>query len=201
MRLIEYEQTIKDLVKKDRNNPEIYSLLQEMILMFLRRKKSPGGPQEVEEVSYTMAGDIYLKIINGEDINYFLGYFDKKYKEYFKDYYESGRYTEPYDPSINDKEVLRRSSGSQEFSKVINKLYLKDIGKIVDKVMEKSCKYKYQSKEYLNLKLSLMISILRNTKFEFHLNQEQSFYLKLLIVAFYEEVKKEGLGFNCEESF
>lgn len=201
MRLIEYEQTIKDLIKENRNNPEIYNLLQEMILMFLRRKRSPGGPQELEEVSYTMAGDIYIKIVAGEDINYFLGYFDKKYKEYFKDYYEVERYTEPYDPSLNDKEIWRRSEGSQDFSKVLNKLYLKDIGRIVDKVMEESCKYKYQSKEYLNLKLSLMVSILRNSKFEFHLSQEQSFYLKLLIVAFYEEVKKEGFGVSYEESF
>ena len=96
---------------------------------------------------------------------------------------------------------MRRSVGSQDFSKVLNKLYLKDIGKIIDKVMEESCKYKYQSKEYLNLKLSLMVSILRNSKFEFHLSQEQSFYLKLLIVAFYEEVKKEGFGVSYEESF
>lgn len=195
MRLVEQEQMIKRMVREDISNPEIYNCLQKMILMFLKRKKAPGNCQRYEEVSYTMAGDIYMKLLEGETVDYFLGYFDRKYKEYFREYYESEKYDIPFDPSLDEYMSLGQNFGVQDFHNAINKLYLEDIERVVDKVMEK-CKYVKCSSAYINLKLSLMISILRNELTTFHLDEGQSLYLKFLIVAFYEEIKKSGIDLD-----
>lgn len=187
MRLNEYEQKIKELIKIDKNNPEIYNLLQEMIYIFLCRKKI-GTITEKKEVSYTFAGDVYLSIISGTDITYFLGYFEKKHKEYFQEYYRNTRFDEPYDPSYDDIKLNKPLSSSGEFNRIIEKVDLSNVNKIIDKVFN-SCKYNKNSKFYLNLKLSLTLSLVRDNISSFHLNPELNEYLKLLIVLFYNEIK------------
>lgn len=189
MKLYEQEQVVKDLIKNDRNNPEIYLKLQQMIYMFLRRKKIGNSPKEVEEVSYTMAGDLFLKIIEGEEISNFFGLLDKEHRKYFTEYYEREKYIEPYDITM-DPRILNESSFENDFAKVNNKIYLEDINKVINEVMDKSCKYKPWTVEYNNLKVSLALSILRRKKVNFHLNLECEYYLNILIASFYNEVKK-----------
>lgn len=188
MRLIEYEQKVKELIKTDKNNPEIYNLLQEMIYIFLCRKKI-GTITEKKDVSYTFAGDVYMSILSGVDITYFLGYFEKKYKEYFKEYYRNTRFNEPYDPSYDEIKLNKLLvSSTEEFNKIIDKVDLSNINKIIDKVFS-SCKYNKNSKFYLNLKLSLVLSLIRNDISSFHLNHELDEYLRLLVILFYNELK------------
>lgn len=195
MKLVSEEQNIKEMIKHDRNNPEIYNRLQKMIYIFLHRKKSPGTRQEIEEVSYTMAGDIFLKIVNGVEINYLLGYFERWYKGYFRQYYEPEKYDVPYDPSKIDLS-LRTYEGSQKYDEIVSKEYLRNISLVVNDVMERVCKYRYNSPAYINLKLSLLVTLRRGTIFSFHLTEEQTQYLKILRTAFYEEVRKEGFNFS-----
>lgn len=196
MRLVECEQKVKELIRSDKNNPEIYNLLQQMILFFLKRKKAPGGAARIEEISYTMAGDVYMKILQGDEIEYFLGYFEKKYREYFKDYYEVEKYMVPFDPILDDPVYFKQLSGTKDYSESLNRVYLEKIERVIDKVMEKGCRYPYNSYEYLNIKLSLMISLLRGEVFRFHVGVEEEFDIKMLIVSFYEKVKKEGINFS-----
>lgn len=189
MRLVEYEQKIKDLVKEDRSNPEIYKLLQEMIYMFLRRKHIGNNPGDTEEVSYTFAGDLFMKISSGEEIIYYLGYLERKYKEYFKEYCDVTRFNEPYDPSLDDKKVVNLDDQLRPFDQTLNRVYLSNIYLIIDKIFDEKCKYRYNSYIFINLKVSLILSLLRDEITPFHLNSEQTEYLKILVVLFYNELK------------
>lgn len=191
MILKDEEVQIKDKVKINRENPEIYQQLQKMIFIFLRRVKAPGSLQDLEEVSYTMAGDIFLKIVQGEDINHFLGYFEHYYKGYFRSYYDSEKYGTLQDPL--NSHIMTNISSTSEYRKVLNKQYLTEIEKVIDTVMNESCKYRYDSKAYLNLKISLVLSLIKGVNVNFHLDPEQLSYLKLMRAAVQESIRKEGL--------
>lgn len=189
MRLTEYEQLIKKQITQDRNNPEIYNNLQKMIYMFLRRKQVGKSPEEVEEVSYTFAGDIYMKILSGDEIEYYLGYLERKHKEYFREYYRMSRFNEPYDPTYDDSKVQEVQDYRDYENRALNKVYLQNVDRIIDKLLRNS-KYKYNSKSYINLKLSLALSLLNDRIVVFHLSKEEEEYLKFLTILFYNEIKE-----------
>lgn len=193
MRLVEYEYSIKTRIKKDRNDPDIYQELQRMIYMFLRRKRVGNCPKDVEDISYMIAGDLYMDILEGVEITFFLGYLDKIYKNYVSKFYEGIQGQVPFDPSIDANQVILGNPSTYDYVYARNKIYLEDIQRVVDKVMEDTCKYKPWTPAYSNLKISLMLSILRDEFVSFHLQPEQEFYLKLIIVQFYQEVKVNGL--------
>lgn len=189
MTLYEQEKYIKDLVKLDRRNPEIYEKLQEMIYMFLRRKRIGRNPKEVQDISYTMAGDLYLRILEGEDIFNYLGLLDKEHRSYFEEYSSSRIFFEPYDVSLDPK-LFNGEPPTYDFIKVDNKIYLEEIHKVINQVIEKSCKYKPWTPEYNNLKVSLALTLLRGEETYYHLSEECKHYLKFLVVSFYNEVRK-----------
>lgn len=193
LRLVDYESEIRKLVESNPQDPEIYNKLQEMVRMFLLRKKASDSSREIEEVSYTIAGDMFMQIINGEKIDYYLGYLDKIYRPYFKDYYDSRKYLEPYDPSLDGKRVLRRFTTTQDYSKVVNKVYFEEVDKIIDQVMEKCCKYRKGTSTYLNLKLSIILSLRSGSLVPFHLSKEESFYLRILVISLYRKIRKSGV--------
>lgn len=193
MKLTEYEQKIKDLIKTDKNDPEIYCSLQKMIYLFLLRKRAGDDIRELEEVSFTIAGDLFIKIRDGETINYFLGYLERKYHEYFKEYYRFSRFNEPYDPSYDDSRSSQSEKAEGDLKEVLTKVYLSDIGKVVDNVFEESCKYVYNSAPYINLKVSALLTLIRNGEItDFHLNEFQRNYLRLLVVRLYSEIQLSG---------
>lgn len=192
MRLVEYEELIKSQIKDNRRNPEIYTNLQKMIEMFLRRKKVCKTTKDYQDMSYLLAGDIFMKIINGEDISYYLGYLEKVYRKYAHQYYKdnSSEIIE-YDDSTNVEELLYGYRSSYAYEYIGNKLYLENIGKVIDQIMYQSCKYDPESSAFNNLKLSLILSILRNQEVSFHLNHEQTFYLKMILTNFYDKILKD----------
>ena len=193
MRLLEHESLIKSKVKSDRKDPEIYNLLQRMTFMFLKRKRVGQTEKDREDISFMIAGDLYMRIVNGEDFSYFLGYLEKIYKEYLEKFYEGYKNQVQLDPSIDVNHEILGNPTVFDYYRLNNKVYLKEIYRVIDELMDESCKYKRQSRDYLNLKLSLVLSLLREEITNFHLGPEQTFYLKLLIVKFYSKVKEEGL--------
>lgn len=189
MRLYEYEQSIKDMVDENPQNPKIYEYLQQMIYMFLRRKNVGGSERDIEEVSFSIAGDIWIKILSGERYNRYIGYLNKTYHDYFRDYYIDKKYSEPYDPSYDMKVIGGEIDNPQRFLEVIDKLYLEQIELIVDDFFESGCKYTYGSRAWVNLKLSLVLSMYRQELVNYHLTSDQFAYLKILIVRFHEKFR------------
>ena len=197
MRLMEYEYAIKSKVRENPSDPEIYNLLQVLSYYFLLRKKICRTSKDAEDISYIIAGDIFLRITEGEYFSYILGFLEKIYRGAVYSYYG--------DTSIisldatDSPDLLLGTSSIAEYNMVLNKIYLSDILSVIDKVMEGSCKYRVDSSAYLNLKVSLLLSLIRGEVSGFHLTPDQLCYLKLIIPSFYNQIKKDGLGMSDEE--
>lgn len=186
--LNEQEELIKELVSKDRSNPEIYVMLKDMTLIFLYRKHACDYKEEYEDIAHTIATDMYMKIY-AEHVtyNHYLGYLNSVYKRYIQKYREEISTSLSYE-EIAGTALLNKTVIENPFSKINNKVYLEDINTIIDKLMSRFCKYDAWSCAFNNLKLSLILTILRGEETSFHLNAEQSAYLGLLISKFKEEV-------------
>ena len=195
MKLVEYEVLIKKQVAEDLNNPEIYNNLQRMILMFLQRKKVCHCLKDYEDMSYLLAGDVYMKILGGEKIGYFLGYLEKVYRKYAQQYYKdhSSEFIY-YDDSDDFADTVFNQFSHYDYDCVNNKIYLEKIWKVIDQVMASSCKYDRMSRAYLNLRLSLVLSLLRGRETCFHLEPDQKFYLKFIMTNFCSIIKKEAIS-------
>lgn len=189
MKLYEYEQRIKSRIEEDPQDPQIYEDLQKMIYMFLRRKGAGVDEKTVEDVSFTMAGDLWMRILEGERFTYYLGYLDKIYHDYFKECYIDKRYNEPYDPSYNMKVIGGEINNLKRYQEVIDKVYLEQIESVISNFFEFGCKYKKGTRAWINLKLSLTLSLYRKTIVNYHLTTDQFAYLKMLLVKFHEKVK------------
>lgn len=200
MRLLEYESLIKDKIKVQRDDPEIYNLLCQMISMFLQRKKVCKCLQDVEDISCIISGDIFMKIVEGSDFSYFLGYLEKVYRSYIESFYEFSRNEISIDLISESTGALYNKSSHKKYSEINNRVYLEEVGRVVDELMDETCKYVRGSSSYLNLKISLYLSILRKREINFHLSGEEFLYLRLLVIRFYDKVSKEGIDFEGEVS-
>lgn len=201
MKLKEYESLIKKQFEENRYNEEIYVNLQKMIEMFLRRKKVCNCSKDYEDMSYIMAGDLYLKFINEEKTpDYLLGYLAKAYQNYAHEYYDenSGALGQIPVEEIRTT-VLSPNSYSYEVNCVNSKVYLQEIVRVIDEIMMNSCKYDPNSVAFMNLKLSLILTVLKEELTPFHLNQEQVFYLNLIYINFKNKIVKDG--FDLDENY
>lgn len=200
MTLTEYANKISDLTANNKDDPEIYSTLQPMIEMFLRRKKVCNCSRDYSDLSYVIAGDLFMSISNENlVISNILGYLEKIYRKYAHTYYNehSGLNQVSFeDVSGKDLHEFGRYNYQSDVDEIINKTYLLNIKSIVDDVLVSSCKYDICSKAYHNLKLSLVLSILRGQEVCFHLTKEQEFYLKLIYTNFHNKVVKDGIDMN-----
>lgn len=194
MRLLEYEVLIKKQVSEDVNNPEIYNNLQKMILMFLQRKKVCRCKQDYEDMSYLLAGDMYMQLLNGETFNYYLGYLEKIHRKYAQQYYKDHSSEFIYFDDSDNFNDLVGDLGSYDYNYIDDKIYLEEIWRTIDIVMNNSCKYDRMSKGYLNLRLSLVLSLLRGEETHFHLEPDQKYYLRLILTNFNSIVKKDLLN-------
>jgi len=192
MRLTELEEIIGNQIKENRNNPEIYNNLYSLIYRFLLRKKVCRSSSDANEIACDMTSDLYFKITKGFDCDHIFGYLEKIYHNYISRFYRSLREVISLDTSDLTKDIIYNRSFT-DYEDAINKVYLSDISKVVDHVMENSCKYKIGSKSYENLKISLIISMIRGKEFSFHLDNEQEFYLKLIITNFKNHVLEDKL--------
>lgn len=189
MRLVEYENTIKNKVAKDPSDISIYDDLQKMAIVFLRRKKACRSIQDYEDVSYLIAGDIYIKISKQEKISYYLGYLEKIYRRYIISFYQNNHSNETVSYENEDFERTLIYPGSyDDYTYIDNKLYLSNIKVVIDKVLEKSCKYATDPLSSLNISLSLLLSLLQEDIVSYNITPEQEFYLNMITVNFYSQV-------------
>ncbi len=199
MKLKEYDLLIQNLVDKDKSNEEIFIHLQKMIEMFLWHKKCCDCANDVETISYTMAEDIYLDILNGRPFKQYLSYVSTVYHKYLRECYDKNIIRQlNYDDIIayKEREHERIATHSQEIHNTESKVYLENISNTIDRVLHYSCKYDENTAAYINLKMSLMLSLYRGYLVYFHLTKEQEFYLKLIVTNFYNTIKKDGLDIN-----
>ena len=133
--------------------------------------------------------DIWMRIISGERFYHYIGYIDKIYHDYVRGLYIDKKFNEPYDPSYDMQVIGGEIQNKRMIQEVLSKVYLEQIDKVIDDFFESGCKYKKGSRTWINLKLSLSLSLYHKKMVTYHLNEEQSMYLRVLLVKFYDKVK------------
>jgi len=194
MLLLEKESHIRELIKKDPSNPEIYTELQSLIYNFLARKAVANNRGDREDIAWTLAADMFMKIQQGDLNGLMIPYISRVYLRYVEEYYTvNGTYFIQLDPSIDADNApgIIFTSIDKEFDKALIRTYLSDIKRMVDLVMENS-KYKYKSNSYNNLELSLILSLYNEKLTPYHLSEEEKFYLRVLVENFYDFIRKDG---------
>ena len=178
MTLTEYENIIKEKVDHDPKDPQIYVLLQQFIEQYLVRKKACKTRYDYIEVANTLAEDVYLNILNGTVLNRYMLYFDKCYKRYVKKYYEENKKT------FVVPDVPHETINVEDDKEFKIRLCIENLDSLVDELLAESCKYSKYTTVYNNLKLSLILSLLRHEETYFHLNKSQQSYVKTLYSKF-----------------
>lgn len=196
MTLAEYEAKINTLLDEDVNNQEAYELMIKMIKYFLVSKRCCKCDEDYTDIAQLITEDFYLKIVDNNPVKAYLGYLNKSWRRYVSEYYRYEREvidtTEDNFLSYVKKDLFGEYS-VVDFMNTENVIYLEKIQKTIEYVMETSCKYDHDSAVYINLELSLILSLLRGEEVYFHLNKEQEFYLKLLLASLQARIHSDGV--------
>ena len=193
--LSEREQEILELASKDVTNELIYTELVDLITEFLTSKKAGNNLRDREEIASTMAGDIYMRMYKGEKFTYLLSFINKVHKHYVFNMYEQYRKLNITPSEYEEAMTVMDMSGfSEPGFRAVESVYLENIGTVIEQILKESCKYRLDSYIADNIRISMALSILRGRLVVFHLTEEQSEQLPLLITAFIAKVRTDLKG-------
>lgn len=207
MRLIDIENCLKLQIEEDKSDPKVYSMIYNLLYQFLVRKKLLNSLQDYEEVSHIGATNLYLKIINGDEIHSWIGYINVAYISYinqYKRWYRSELIDTVDNPDLaNALTIMSASSSLQNYidlETIINIQYMeKSIKNTVNEVLGYS-KYREFTREYYDAMLSILLSIL-SKKFVVYGSKLDKAYIHIL----YELAKDKIIrsigqgGYNFED--
>jgi len=190
LNLVDYCKKIDKLIDEDPSDPEIFKNLQDLIFFWLLRARKMTKKNEAHDVATEMAGDLYMKIIDGFRVNYWLSYISNYYYDYTKSYRQNNH--KQYFNFEGDPEVVYTMaelfSGSfglcdfnqVSFSEVSNLDFIEYLPVAVKDTVKKESRYKNNSVLNLNLNLSLLISLIRADVSSFRFPPNDYNYIKLL---------------------
>lgn len=188
MRLIDYENRIKEMVKEDKNNPEIYDWLFNLLYIFFKRNKIIRKDSECVEVAQIGATDLYNKIYNGMEFYALLGYINVVYKAYLYEYrksYCSEIIDATDNKDLSDAIILMSASSSisqrTNYEKILNQEYIDNLENTIDYILDKS-KYLKWTKIYYNAKMSIMLSMLYGRFNPYDLDEHNINYVRMLYI-------------------
>lgn len=193
-RLVDIEKDIKRLIEENGVEDErIYTKIFELSYFFLRRNKLMSTPKEAEDVAYTIAEELYLKIYNGGEIYSWIGYINRSYQAFIRVINNMNR-SEIIDTSsdyeLREAIVSMSTSNNNNESqrRTLDKIYFESLPLVIDNVMNRSIYDKYTS-NYLNSKLSILLSLQSGNFISY--NQEEikdEMYTRMLYVKVKDKI-------------
>lgn len=197
MRLVEIEDQIKDLIKEDINNPEIYRKIWDLVYFWLKRNKKMSYDNEAREVADIMAEDLYLKVYMGKPVYSWLGYIAISYISYIKMWRKENT-TEIIDtresPEIAETLIEMSSasniSSQKNYDLILSEVYINEISKVIDSVLEDS-RVKPYTKDWLNSRITLLLSLGRGKFVPYRLSEGTSQYCRMLLVKIKDKIHKD----------
>ena len=192
MTLYEYNTRIRELNTSDPTNEEIYTLLHDLILEMINLKKYKISARDKEEVAYTLAGDIWMKIMGGSYFKFVNNYIDRVLLRYILEHIGKYRTVEVFDAVEYQQLIDTFVAEDSEvcFGDVENEVYLEDIRSAIDQLIDK-CPYYLGTPKCLNFKLSLVASLYLGEPYSYHLNEFDEEKVRMFIINFYEKVKRD----------
>lgn len=185
MRLIDIENQIKSLVEEDVTNPEIYNKIKDLAEYFLRWKHLVSG-NEVEDVAYIIAEELYLKVYNGGTISSWIGYINRFYYAAIRVHRKmngSEIIDTEDDVELANGIVAMSTSGSdyssEGYKRILDNMYFESLPDVVDEVMRRS-KYQEFTKEYMNSRFSIILSLCSTKFISYNLDKPDEMYTRML---------------------
>lgn len=186
MRLVDRERKLKELIEKDINSPEVYKAIFDLAFNFLQHKKATLTSDESEEIAYIIAEELYLKIYNGNPIMSWLGYISRSYHAAIRVWRKmnSSQIIDVSDNSDLEEAIVRMSTSSMasnttSYQRMYDLSYFDSVPAIIKKVMDSSI-YPEYTKSYMNIQLSVVVSI-KNGKFcPYNLDEQDINYARMI---------------------
>ena len=188
MKQVDIEKRLSELQAEDRTNPEIYNLLVRLVGNMIISQNWLLAPIDFDNVTHDIAADIFMKVYNGTyTVEYWraLAYRMMKFT-YIKKQRQIAM-TQTFDIN-NDpikKEQIYRTCAScvntsaKELAIAENKAYLEGIGGVIRECMDES-KFCSDSPEYLNIYMSVCLSLLYGEDKFFHVEDSYKPFVHLI---------------------
>ena len=195
MRLVDIERKIKSTIEESGlSDPEAYENIYSLCFEFLYRGKKMSTRKDTEEVASLMAEELYMKLVNGGSIISWLGYISKCYHAYIRMWRGMNK-SEIIDTEDNYnvyEAVINMSTGmdnKMEYQKVVDKEYLMVVPSVIDGVMKRS-RYVFDTKEFINAKLSIILSIAAGKFINYGNDDINSMYTNMLFQYTVSEISR-----------
>lgn len=207
-KLTEIESELKDLIEKDINNPEVFYKIKELAFRYMKRSRKMNTNEETDEVATLVAEELYMWILNGHSINAWICYISKCIPRYiimFRNLTNSEIIDIEGNPLLEEGIVTMSTSGSNDmknskYNEVSDILCMEYIPSMVDKILEKSCRYSSYSSEYLNIYASIIFSLADNKFHSIFLSREIEPYCRLMFNIVKDQLFKElKILYNSED--
>lgn len=198
MRLVDIENEIKFRIDADKNDPEIYNLMYDLCHKYYMRNKFLSCKEEASEVAGLMAHDMYMKLFDptSPQISSYCGFIKSNYLFYIRVWRKRFK-MEIIDTNGKNglaDTIVRMCSASSIDNQAYNNIFISDFVKnlpnLVDRCLEASNFYPY-TKEWLNAKTSLLLSLANNGYVSYGLDEADSRYCNMLYRALCDEISVE----------
>lgn len=194
------EKELNEIVDKDCRDPKIYKYIHDITFNYLYNVLKPGSDlYDYEIISCDIAADLFMRVINGTKIEYWLNYISKILKLYYLRDYQKKNWSAVIDTTGNNdleqsiQSCCMSSTDSKEsVDKTLNILYLEQFEYILNKVMYNS-KFSYNSKERLNLQISVILTLVKNKPTYFHIDDSLKPFINIVISQIKNEIIHSGL--------
>lgn len=194
------EQELTELVEKDCTSPEIYNRIHDITFNYLYNVLKPGSDlYDYDVISCDIAADLYLRVINGTKIEFWLNYISKILKLYYLRNYQKQNWSVVIDTAgDNDLEqcikqgFMDSTSCNNKIDKTLNVLYLEQFELILNKVLYNS-KFGFNSKERINLQISVLLTLLKHKPVYFRIDEPLKPFINLIISQVKNEIINSGM--------
>lgn len=202
------ELELTELVKRDRNNPEIYQKIKDMTFNYLYNVLKPGASlYNYDDIACDIAADLFLRIRKGANIEYWLNYISRILKLYYLRDYQKKNWSVVIDTTGSDtlaqslKECFVDSSIlNNPINSTLNIVYLEQFEKILNRVLYNT-KFNYNSKNRVNLEISILLTLLKGKTTYFRLDESLHIYVNIIIAKVKSEIINSGLFISDSGSY
>ena len=194
------EKELTEMVEKDKDNPEIYKKIKDLTFNYLYNVLKPGSElYDYDTIACDIAADIFLRLKKGAKISYWLNYISRILKLYYLRDYQKKNWSVVIDTagSATLEDSLQqcfvdKSVKKNPINNSLNIIYLEQFEKILNNVLYNS-KFNFNSKERLNLQISILLTLLNNKITYFHIEEYLYPYIPILIAQLKTEIINSGL--------
>lgn len=172
-KLTEIESELKEEIAKDRTSEKVYLLIYELVYRYLMRSKKVHGVVDMEGIATIAAEDLYMKIYNGGEINYWIGYIAKTIICSIKTYrsmVDSQIIDATNDSDLRDGVIRMSTSRSEEiiekrsidYERILDSMFCESVPKTIDSILKQICRYNEYSEEFLKIRTAIVVNIITN---------------------------------------